>query len=197
MAEKIFTWTVDVETGWGGRTYDTEGIDKGLPLILKLFREHDIRGLFFVNTEVLENRLGLVSDILNGGHEIGNHGHFHTVFKEDWRAYQNKTIADNILKNWTQKQFLYYRAPKFSFTLSGQKYSDPKGHIGLLKQMWFGGEIPRDPIFYLHPFDILGGKHAPNLFCKLWYSRPRKAYETLINLVTQYPGANRLHQNIA
>lgn len=189
---ETFNWTVDLEHDFGGRTNGTDGIDKGLPLIFKLFREHNVKALFFVSTEVLKFRPGVVQDIINQGHEIGNHGHFHAPFKEPWRHVQNKEIADTILKNYTTQDYFHFRAPKFSYPMYGHLYSDPTGHVGLLKYMWFGGKPNKETIFYLHPFDIIGGKESPNLFCKIWYAHPKRAYETFINLVTRYPGDNRL-----
>lgn len=194
MAETAYNWTVDVELDCGGRTNGTDGIDKGLPLIFKLFREHDIKGLFFVSTEVMEFRPGVVQDILNQGHEVGNHGHFHTVFKEPWRTIQSKNIADNILRSYTNQEYFHYRAPKFSYPILGHDYSDPSNHIGLLKYLWLGGKPNKSSIFYLHPFDIVSG-HCPTLFSKLWYSNPKGAYGTLINLVTRYRGDSRLYKD--
>ena len=196
MAEKLYNWTVDTEASWGGRTDGVEGIDQGLPLIFKLFREHDVKGLFFVSGEVLEKRPGLVRDIVSQGHEVGNHGYFHTCFKEAWRQHMNMRVNKVLLHMNCQEQSRFeVRAPKFSTVFEGHRYSDSRGHVGLLKNMWFGGDLNGDEIFYLHPFDIVGGKRPPNLFCRMWYSQPRKAYETLINLVTRYPGRNRLVQD--
>lgn len=192
MAEKMYTWTIDTELNFGGRTEGTSGIDFGLPIIFKLFKERNIKGLFFVSTEVMEKRLSVTQDILNEGHEVGNHGHFHIPFKEPWRQIQSKEIADNILREYTGKDFHEFRAPKFSYQIHGHRYSDPKGHVGLLKHTWFGGKINEDSIFYLHPFDIVRGDKAPNLFCKIWYSKPEMALNVLRNLTRLYPGNNRL-----
>lgn len=192
MAEKLFKLTVDCEGDWGGRTNGTDGLDRGLPIIFKLLRERNINGLFFVSTEILDGRLSAVQDILTEGHEVGNHGHFHVKFKEPWRQKQNKDIGHNVLRNWSSYEYLEYRAPKFSHQIHGHRYSYPYGHMGLLKSMWFNKKPNGDEIFYLHPFDIVGGSNPPNLFCKLWYSRPRRALETLIDWLDNYPGDRRL-----
>ena len=195
MAE-TFNWTVDTEGDWGGRTDGVTGIDIGLPKIFKLFREHDIKGLFFVSTEVLEKRPSLVQDIIHAGHEVGNHGYFHTCFKEPWRAHMNMRVSKVLLQMNCQEQDRFeIRAPKFSTVFEGHKYSDPRGHVGLLKYMWFGGDLDGSEIFYLHPFDIVGGPGAPNPFSSIWYAKPKRAYETLVKLVTRYPGRNRLLQD--
>lgn len=197
MAEKTYSWTVDVEADWGGRTKGTEGIDIGLPLIFKVFKEYNIKGLFFISTEIMENRLSVVRDIVNQGHEIGSHGHFHVPFKEPWRQHQNMNIANNILNSFTEQDYYHFRAPKFSYKMYGHRYSDKQGHIGLLKYMWFGAKLDGSEIFYLHPFDIVGGKKSPNLFTHIWYSNPRRAYETFVRLASLYPGCRRLVQDNA
>ena len=192
MAEKLYKLTIDCEGDWGGRTNGTDGLDKGLPIIFKLLRERNIKGLFFVSTEVLDSRLSIVQDILNEGHEVGNHGHFHLCYKDKWRAKQDMNIAANILRNWSDKEYHEYRAPKFSYEVHGQRYSYRYGHMGLLKSMWFNQKPKGDEIFYLHPFDIVAGTNPPNLFCRLWYSKPRRALETLINWLDNWPGDIRL-----
>lgn len=187
--DKKFTWTIDCEGDFGGRTNGTEGIDRGLPKILKAFKEHNVKGLFFISTETLENRESYVMDILNQGHEIGSHGHFHICYKEPWRVIQDKTISDTILKGYKNESRFEFRAPKFHYKLYGHVYSDKINHVSVMKRMWYGQKIPKDPIFYLHPFDIVGGGSAPNLFSKIWYSHPKDAYETFLNLLRCYPGS--------
>jgi len=189
----LISWTCDLETDFGGRTDGVEGLDIGLPLILKVFRERKIKGLFFISTEAIKTRLGIIQNILDEGHEIGCHGHFHTCFKEPFRQYQNMELAQTILKNFTNTDHMYWRAPKFSYVFPNQPYSDPKGHVGLLKHSWFGGQIPTDSIFYLHPFDLVETvSKSPNLFCSIWYSNPKLAVERFRQLTRLYPGKARL-----
>ena len=191
----MFSHTIDCELDWGGRTDGTEGLDKGLPLILKALKDRNIKALFFINTEIMEFRPAVIQDIVNDGHEIGIHGHFHTCYKEPWRAHQNMNIARTLLQGVISQDFFYLRAPKFSYKFYDQVYSDPKNHVSVMKHSWFGGEIKRDPIFYLHPFDIVGGKNPPNLFCRIWYSKPRMAYETFIRLLDSFPGNRTLDED--
>lgn len=168
MSEKYFHWTVDVESDWGGRTLERDGIERGLPIILEVFKTNKIQGLFFISTELLKTYPSLAKDIQKEGHEIGSHGHFHIVYDNRQRALQDKEISERILGT------KYFRAPKFSLR-TPCIYSNPKNHVGLLKHMWFKQAIPKDPIFYLHPFDLIGGKFPPNVFCRWWYSRPKEA----------------------
>lgn len=180
MAEKKSLVTCDVEGDFGGRTDDLYGLDKGIPLILKTLEEFKIKGLFFINTEIMDWRPGVVQDIINAGHEIGCHGHFHTCFREPWRSHQNMMISQSILSGYSNQSSWYWRAPKFSQVFYNQEYSDPTNHIGLLKSMWLRQKYKPGNILYFHPFDVVTtDKTSPNLFCKLWYSRPKEAYELL------------------
>lgn len=185
MVEK-FIWTIDVESDFGGRSESAEKSKIGIHKILEAFKIHHIKGLFFISTEILPQIKNEVRQIKEEGHEIGSHGHFHIGFPERWRAEQDRKISETFLLGITGYNHFYYRAPKFSHLRDNCVYSKPTNHIGLLRYMWFGGKITDETIFYLHPFDIIGGDDAPNLFCKLWYSRPKKAYETFVNLLKHY-----------
>lgn len=184
MDQKFFyRFTVDVEFDWGGRTNGTRGIKEGLPLIFETFRSHGVQGLFFVSTELLDSNKSLIQDIRAEGHQIASHGHFHTRIKENFRKEADRRLSLSYLGG---KDF-HYRAPKFSY-VTDDVYSNPKNHVGLLKKMWLNIPIPKDPIFYLHPFDLVGGKDYPDLFCRVWYSRPKQACKVFKNLVSSYPG---------
>lgn len=181
-----YKWTVDVEFDWGGRTNGKVGLEQGLPKILEAFGRKKIKALFFISTETLESLPFLVQGIMAQGHEIGSHGHFHVNFREVWRKENDKRISEAFLashKSLSQRS-IRYRAPKFNYPISGEFYSNRNSHVSLLKHMWLKEKIKGDTIMYLHPFDIVETKEpAPNLFCKLWYSRPKRAYETFINLL--------------
>ena len=192
MAEKRYTWTVDTELDWGGRSISYDGLDRGLPLIYKTFKKHNVRALFFVSTEILQDRPSIARDIVAHGHELGCHGHFHFTFQEPWRQHQNMSISKTILENYCEQSRFEYRAPKFSYTFYGHGYSDPDKHISILRYMWYRQKVKKDTVFYLHPFDIVGGPNPPTLFCRWWYAKPRKAYETFNHLVSRYPGDIRL-----
>lgn len=180
----MVTWTVDVEKDWGGRSKVCEGIQVGLPRVFKIFKSFGIRAIFFVSTELLRTHGRIINEIRDSGHQIGSHGHFHCVWKDKWRAEEDRIISCGILIDHNIYTSLY-RAPKFSYQTECE-YSRPDRSVGLLKHMWFGGNIPENPIFYLHPFDIVGGKKAPNLFSHIWYAHPRQAYETLEKLLEKY-----------
>lgn len=179
----IYRWTVDVDGGdWGGRSEGCAGIEKGLYKIIRDFKNAGIFGLFFISTELLKNYPRLIEDLRIQGQAVGSHGHFHERFETKARRQENKDLSETYFKYKVP-----FRAPKFSLETE-DRYSQKKGHVSLLKHMWLKTKINEDTIIYLHPFDIVETKQpAPNLFCKLWYSRPRKAYDTFTNLLNRYP----------
>jgi len=186
--DKKFVWTVDVEHDWGGRTNGILGITEGLPLIIEIFRSYGVKALFFVSSELALDNRGIIQRILDKGHEIGSHGHFHIKYKDPWRSEQDRQISERLLSIFTNKK-LEYRAPWFSHEYEDSIYSRKRNHVSVLKQSWFGGKIHPGPIFYIHPFDIVEGKNAPNLFCRLLYSKPRNVYNTFVHLVRLYSQA--------
>lgn len=190
MPEKTFRFTVDVEKDWGGRSQAEVGIEYGIPKILDAFRAYKVKGLFFISTETLKTSKRMVRTIVEYGHDIGSHGHFHMKFKEPWRAEQDLEISKSLLEIYRhsrQKGPLPYRAPKFYYLVQGERYSDPAGHVSLLKYMWLKTPIKDDSIIYLHPFDIVEtAEPAPDLFCMAWYSKPDTAYDTFISMLKKY-----------
>ena len=151
--------TCDIDNGdWGGRTKTQQGIDEGLPKILKLFEQYKIQPIYFVAPEFVNECKGEL---------IGLHPKEGQIFPDYYK---------------------YIRGHKFCKFPDWQNYlpySSPKNHTSLLKHMWL--RQPMHDIFYFHPFDIIRPKtKPPNLFCKLWYSQPERAYETLKNLVAKY-----------
>lgn len=181
-------WTVDTEFDWGGRTQSTLGLKYGIPIILELFKKYKVKGLFFISTELLRDHRNVIQSIKDEGHELGSHGHFHVVYKDRFRAHQDMEISKALITGMTGNQYPRYRAPKFSFD-NGDEYANPRNHTSLLKYTWGLQILPENGIFYMHPFDIIDAhQDAPNLFCKLWYSRPKDARNNLENLLSQETG---------
>ena len=162
---------MDCELDWGGRTKGNLGIRYGLPLILDEFNKNNIKALFFISTELLNDYKKDIKRIQDYGHTLGSHGHFHIVYKDKWRAHADMQISKLLLSGITGKPDCYYRAPKFNYQLDNEPYSRRDG-MSLLKMMWTG---QRSENIYLHPFDLVTAKNPPNTFCRLWYSRPKKA----------------------
>ncbi|MBO1268244.1 polysaccharide deacetylase family protein [Arthrobacter cavernae] len=82
------TFDVDAEAGWLGEgeeyarrlTILSEGrygVTRGVPRILELLARYGIPATFFVPGHTAEHNPGLVTTLLEAGHEIAHHGHMH------------------------------------------------------------------------------------------------------------------------
>ena len=140
-----------------------------------------------MSTELLAEHAGLIRGIKDHNHEIGSHGHFHTVFKSRMRQEQNRDISNQLLKAYgLARDPIPFRAPKFSHEVPGEVYSSREGHHGLIRSTLGLDKPTSDSILYLHPFDIIEPKtRAPNLFCRFWYSHFKKARLILESLLNQ------------
>ena len=187
-----YKWTVDVETDWGGRTSGTLGLTHGLPIILDTFKRHSVKALFFISSELVKTHATIIRRIVHAGHEIGSHGHFHIDYKNEDRAIQDMEMSMAFLSQF-QPGLMHYRAPKFSYQPRfAERYAHPFGHLSLLKIVNLRMKPDENTILYLHPYDIVEGNNPPNMFCKLWYGRPRKVCDKFKQLVRSWPGERRL-----
>ena len=84
----MLTFDFDAETNWlardpsnvrrpGTLSQGTYGAKVGVPRILDLLREEDLKATFFVPGWVAENRRSRVEAIVADGHEVGHHGYLH------------------------------------------------------------------------------------------------------------------------
>ncbi|WP_199433261.1 polysaccharide deacetylase family protein [Qaidamihabitans albus] len=80
------TFDVDADVGFDWRclngrlTSSSEakfGMVRGLPRILAVLQRYDIRSTFFVPGEIVEMHPEAIVDILDRGHEVAHHGHYH------------------------------------------------------------------------------------------------------------------------
>ena len=197
-------WTIDWESDQGGRTDTYEGIRKSTPYLLNQFKKHNVKALWFISTSALnEETLPYAKMIRDAGHEIGSHGDYHNEWmlglKYICYDYQKeeREKAENDYKLSVKKlsrdvcgslQNPLYRAPKFSYQRTCGKYESSKNHVSLIKYTWGWKFIPKDPIFYIHPFDLVEYHTKPcSLFCKILYSRPKAVRRNFEYLLSKFP----------
>lgn len=88
QATLMLTFDFDAESLWlsidpenakrpGILSIGTYGAKEGVPLILKLLAERDLRATFFIPGWVAEQHTDVCRQIRDGGHEIGHHGYLH------------------------------------------------------------------------------------------------------------------------
>ena len=53
------------------------GLKRGVPRILKLLDDYDIKATFYIPGYVAENYEDMVREIVRKGHEVGHHGYMH------------------------------------------------------------------------------------------------------------------------
>jgi hypothetical protein len=178
--------TVDVESDWGGRATTNQGVEEAIPYLLKLFHSHGITATFFISTQHMDATKTRLAEIKYAGHRLGSHGHTHRSWKGarwwEWRLDYMKSM-DVLKKEFgLKRKDIPYRAPKFSWR-TDDRYSDPKGHVSLLKHVNLGIPVKKDSILYLHPFDLVSpNTPPPSLFCRLWYSSSSAACNSLEEL---------------
>ena len=82
------TFDVDAECGWLGESSSYArrlttlsegrfGVTRGLPRILDLLEEHDLKGTFYIPGDTAQRHTDAVRVIASTRHEIGHHGHMH------------------------------------------------------------------------------------------------------------------------
>ena len=128
MAAVCLTFDVDAEAGLGteletsrhrlGTLTEHEfSVRRGLPRILDLLGEHGLRGTFYVPGATAARHPEAIRAIVDGGHEVGHHGHHHLASHELDAARQEAEIDEGLA---ALRPFLGdatgYRSPAWELT---------------------------------------------------------------------------------
>jgi peptidoglycan-N-acetylglucosamine deacetylase len=128
MATVCLTFDVDAEAGIGAEletsrhrlgtlTEHEFSVRRGLPRILELLGERGLRGTFYVPGATAERYPEAIRAIVDGGHEVGHHGHDHLASHELDAAAQEAEIDDGLA---ALRPFLGeaigYRSPAWELT---------------------------------------------------------------------------------
>lgn len=126
---KNITLTIDVEEDCPPMLTSTRGMEEGLPKLLGLFEEEDVKATFFVTGMMAEQYPDLVRRIPEDGHELGCHGYTHARF--DRMGTEEARIAlqqaGKVLRKFS-KRLVSFRAPNLQF---------PAKYLELLKEEGF------------------------------------------------------------
>lgn len=104
----MLTFDFDAETLWlsrdpenarrpGTLSQGTYGAKVGVPRILELLREAQLRATFFVPGWTAERHTAVIEQILADGHEIGHHGYLHEYVDPD-RPEEEERALDRGLE---------------------------------------------------------------------------------------------------
>lgn len=87
--------TIDVESDWGGRVNDCNGIVYALPYILELLESLKIKATFFISGVVVRKHKDIIYSISESGHEIASHSFTH----ENHSILTKEKLFENISKS--------------------------------------------------------------------------------------------------
>lgn len=85
-------FTVDTEYDFPPVLNTEKGLDEGIPILLSIFQEHNVKATFLVTGEVAENRPDVLNEIYLKGHEIGSHSYHHKSIKAQTKYDIEKEI---------------------------------------------------------------------------------------------------------
>jgi len=106
--------TVDVEgIPLENGSFDYSSVVDGVPALLDLFEEFNVRSTFFLTSDVAEGTTDVIKGVINDGHEIACHGFEHQLLDLDSRREQMKNIrkATEIINQNLHVSPIGFRAP--------------------------------------------------------------------------------------
>lgn len=123
----LFTFDFDADVSWAYRgskdpvaiSMGKFGPKVGVPCILNLLEQFDLKTTFFVPGWVAEQYTSIVEDILRRGHEIGHHGYLHepgSAFSSADEEEEKIVMALDVLKKTLGCRPVGYRAPFWEFS---------------------------------------------------------------------------------
>jgi len=120
----MLTFDFDAETLWLSRDPDNArrpgvlsqgiyGAKTGVPKILELLKEEELKGTFFVPGWTAEKYVDRVEAIVAGGHEVGHHGYLHEWIDPDYPDKEREALEKGLeaLKKTVGIKPAGYRSP--------------------------------------------------------------------------------------
>ncbi len=110
--------TIDVEQDCPPFLGTMSGIEEGLPRLMELFRNKEIRATFFTTGKVAELYPETIAQIPEDGHELGCHGYAHERFDKVDKEQAGIAIAKakDVLED-IGPSIVSFRAPNLKFPL--------------------------------------------------------------------------------
>ena len=96
------------KSGYVCLTFDDGPNPVSTPKILQILRQEGIKATFFLTGENVEKNPDIASQIVNEGHEIGQHGHCHI---HPWKCWPLHSLTDLIKGSHTIRQHVPYEKP--------------------------------------------------------------------------------------
>ncbi|MFX1286840.1 MAG: polysaccharide deacetylase family protein [Promethearchaeota archaeon] len=80
MKDTFICLTVDLERDLGVMPPQYNGIDKGLPVLLDIFKDHGINITWMLSSKLIEDRVKALKQCVNNNHEVACHGYKHELY---------------------------------------------------------------------------------------------------------------------
>jgi len=124
---KEIVLSFDVEQDAPPYLHTFNGIREGLPRILAVLREKNVKATFFTTGEVAEKFPEAVEKIVQDGHELGSHGYDHRRFDRmgERDARENITKSLDVLRAFYD--VVSFRAPNLKFPLDYYEILEENG----------------------------------------------------------------------
>jgi peptidoglycan/xylan/chitin deacetylase (PgdA/CDA1 family) len=115
---------LDMETDIGSFTANYEGVKKGTPELLKLFKGHKVEATFFWTGHAADNNKSMVKKVAKAGHETGCHGLYHETLGDpifplpnNWPVLESEvegriSIATGIVEKVAGSRPVSFRCPR-------------------------------------------------------------------------------------
>jgi probable sporulation protein (polysaccharide deacetylase family) len=116
-------------------TFNVDWGEEYLPQLLEILKEEDIKATFFVTGKWAERQPDLTKKIVEGGHDLGNHGHGHRHLKN----LSNEELAKEITDGEKVLQRVSGQKPKLFAPAYGEvdeRISRVAGQLGYEVIMW-------------------------------------------------------------
>ena len=109
-------FTVDTEYDFPPVLNTEKGLDEGIPILLSIFDEHNIKATFLTTGEVADKRADVLKQISQSGHEIGSHSYHHKSIKaQTLSEIENQVIlSTKAIENAVGVRPVSFRAPGHS-----------------------------------------------------------------------------------
>lgn len=141
LSDRVF-WRADIDEPRIALTFDDGPHALSTPRILGVLQAFDVPATFFLVGKNIKAHLPVAQDIIQAGHEIGNHtyNHVRLSFLSNAKIVEEITRTDDLLRNIDGAEPRFLRPPFGLFTKRVLNIVEGLGY-----QTVVGDVYPRDP----------------------------------------------------
>ena len=114
MVERV-SFTVDLEPDCPPYLWTWRGVEEGMPRLLAMLAEEQVRATFFTTGDVAQQHPRIVRELVDAGHELACHGMSHTAFDRMSRPQAEREITESVAILRGFATVTSFRAPYLRF----------------------------------------------------------------------------------